>query len=194
MLRRYAIGRTPFREACNRLDHEQLLEVVPRRGYKVSEISFRTVREIFETRLMLEGWVAEWACLRATPEQLAELETIERSLPETHSIEVMDDFEQWVKVNTQFHLCLAKMTHNRALVRMVSGILDQAERFSYLQLYQGHSQHRAIQSLHRGIVDAIRKRDPKAARQAVAADIRQGEADLFGPVEGAELPKIWQRL
>jgi len=28
--RKYGIGRTPFREACNRLHHEQLLEVVPR--------------------------------------------------------------------------------------------------------------------------------------------------------------------
>src|SRR5438270_14399 len=39
VLRRYRIGRTPFREACNRLSNEQLLAAVARRGYYVPELS-----------------------------------------------------------------------------------------------------------------------------------------------------------
>lgn len=63
---RYRIGRTPYREACNRLHHEKLLEAVPRRGYLVPEISYQSVGAIFETRLILEAASAELACARAT--------------------------------------------------------------------------------------------------------------------------------
>src|SRR5207248_9046269 len=55
IMRRYRIGRTPFREACNRLHHEHLLEVVPRRGYLVPEMSLQEVRDLFELRVLVEG-------------------------------------------------------------------------------------------------------------------------------------------
>src|SRR5262249_22050266 len=63
VMERYGIGRTPFREACNRLHHERILEVVPRRGYLIPEISFRAVRDLFEVRFVLEVIVAELAAL-----------------------------------------------------------------------------------------------------------------------------------
>src|SRR5579872_859838 len=47
VLSRYGIGRTPYREACNRLIHEGLLDAVPRRGYMVPEIPFHTVCDTF---------------------------------------------------------------------------------------------------------------------------------------------------
>ena len=39
VMKKYGIGRTPFREACNRLHHEKILEVVSRRGYLVQTIA-----------------------------------------------------------------------------------------------------------------------------------------------------------
>src|SRR6266566_6798413 len=51
IMKRYQIGRTPFREACNRLHHEHLLEVVPRRGYLVPQMSLQEVRDLFEVRV-----------------------------------------------------------------------------------------------------------------------------------------------
>src|SRR5215471_15196652 len=74
--KRFRIGRTPFREACNRLHNEQLLEVVPRRGYLVPEMSFHAVRDLLETRLILEGVIAELASKRADETELAELQKL----------------------------------------------------------------------------------------------------------------------
>src|SRR6266446_9229971 len=74
IMHRYGIGRTPFREACNRLHDERLLEVVPRRGYLVPEVSYQAVGAIFETRLILEGAIAELACERATERDLEDLD------------------------------------------------------------------------------------------------------------------------
>src|SRR3954469_6776829 len=70
------IGRTPFREACNRLHNEQLLEVVPRRGYFVPEPSYRAVRDLLETRIAVEGIAAALAAFRAEPAEIDQLESL----------------------------------------------------------------------------------------------------------------------
>ena len=73
IMAKYRIGRTPFREACNRLLHENLLQAVPRRGYLVPEISFQSVRDLFEVRLVLEAAIGEFAALRATDQEIQDL-------------------------------------------------------------------------------------------------------------------------
>lgn len=178
VMRKYGIGRTPFREACNRLHHERLLEVVPRRGYLVSEISFRSVRDIFEVRAILEGVIAELAAVRALPQEIDELERLARR---TRSLaRSKNNYEEVVNANTGFHLCLAGMTHNRELVRLITGILERTERLSYLEVRSSRAQRTDVQSLHGPIVDAIRRRNVSAARQAVVSDIARGQIDIFG--------------
>jgi DNA-binding GntR family transcriptional regulator len=178
IIRRHGIGRTPFREACNRLHHEQLLEVVPRRGYLVSEITFRSVREIFEVRVVLETMIVELAAKRATPGEVKELDRLaKRSWSREAN---RNDPEEMVRANTEFHLCLARMTRNRELVRLITGILERTERLSYLELRGAGGQPKEMRALHRPIVEAVRKGDAHAARDAITADICKGGLDIFG--------------
>lgn len=185
---RYGISRTPFREACNRLHHERILEVVPRRGYLIPEISFRTVRDLFEVRLVLEVIVAELAATRATPAQMDELK---RLAEESWSLSQSGDaHEKFVKANTEFHLCLARMTQNRELLSLAAGILERNERVSYMELRSSRFQPKEIQNLHESIVDAIRRRDPAAARAAVIDDIQRGKIEIFGTDEVESIPRL----
>ncbi len=183
---RHQIGRTPFREACNRLHHEGILEVVPRRGYLVPEMSFRDVRDMFDARLLLEGIIAEIAATRATQAQIRELERIAKEDPPSGNSD--DDYEALSKANTEFHLCLARMTQNRELVNLVTGILERNERLAYLELRSSRIESSEVQMLHMPIVDAVRRRDPAAARQAVLTDIKKGKLDIFGSDEPAAAP------
>jgi len=188
VMKHYGISRTPFREACNRLHHERILEVVPRRGYLIPEISFRAVRDLFEVRLVLEVIVAELAALRATPAQLQELE---RLAEESWSLSQSGDSnENFVKANTEFHLCLARMTQNRELPSLAGGILERNERVFYMELRSSWFQPKEIKNLHGSIVDAIRKRDPAAARAAVIDDIQRGKTEIFGGEEVESVPRL----
>src|SRR5437868_4755105 len=93
ILSRHGLGRTPFREACNRLHNEKLLEVVPRRGYFVPEPSFRAVRDLLEARMLIEGTAAELAAARAEPSELTTLETFYRkALQSARSGQNLDTF------------------------------------------------------------------------------------------------------
>jgi len=178
---RHQIGRTPFREACNRLHHEGILEVVPRRGYLVPEMSFRDVRDMFDARLLLEGLIAEIAATRATQAQIQEMERIARENPPSGNSD--DDYEALSRANTEFHLCLARMTQNRELVNLVTGILERNERLAYLELRNSRIESSEVQMLHMPIVDAIGRRNPAAAREALLIDIKKGKIDIFGSDE-----------
>ncbi len=183
---RHGIGRTPFREACNRLHHEGILEVVPRRGYLVPEMSFRDVRDMFEVRSILERAIAELAAVRGTTAQMDELEHLVSTA--IHGTNRSDEYQKITKANTEFHLCLARMAQNRQLLRLITTILEKSERLSYMELRSGHWDTKDIQNIHKPIVDAVRRRDAAAACEAVQNDIREGQLDIFRGAPAAEEP------
>jgi len=180
MMKRYQIGRTPFREACNRLHHEHLLEVVPRRGYLVPRMSLREVRDLFEVRVLVEGAMAELAAVRATEREIEELAHLaDQSALPTPS---RKDANHRAELNNAFHLRLATMAHNRELMRLEGSVLERALRLAYSVAYSigAQDQEMSLQTLHRPIVDAIRRRDRSAARKAVIHDIHQAQTILVG--------------
>ena len=179
IMSRYRIGRTPFREACNRLHHERLLEVVPHRGYLVPEMSLQEVRDLFELRVLVEGAVAE---LLAGPnareiDELARL--ADQNSPPGLSRKGDNDRAE---VNTSFHLQLASMAHNREFMRLESSVLERTRRLAYnvARSIGVQRQEMSLQNLHRPVVDAIRRGDRAAARQAIIHDIQQAQTILVG--------------
>lgn len=178
ILSRYSIGRTPFREACNRLHNEQLLEVVPRRGYLVPELSFRAVRDLLETRIMIEGVAAELAALRAEAADIAALEThYKEALNAARGGSVLDAL---IEANQKFHLQIARMTRNRELESVLRGLLERSTRLVYLAASGSKAVPRDIETLLKPIVEAIRKKDTTAAHNAVVADITHGQLNALG--------------
>jgi DNA-binding GntR family transcriptional regulator len=173
MMRRYRIGRTPYREACNRLHHERLLEVVPRRGYLVSEVSYQTVSAIFETRLILEAAIAELACARATEQDVEDLDRLAARPPQSGNLE--QDFARLIQANKDFHLRLAKTTRNRELVELLTRNLEKTERLMYIELRCSRFRDTEFQLLHSRIVDALRTRDAEGVREAVLNDITEAQ-------------------
>src|ERR1700745_2344837 len=169
---RYGIGRTPFREACNRLHHEHLLEVVPRRGYLVPEMSLQEVRDLFELRVLVEGAVAELAAVRASPKEINELARLanKNSAPGLSRNGENNRAED----NTHFHLLLASMAHNRELLRLERSVLERTRRLAYhvARSIGARGQEMSLKSLPLPVVDAIRRRDRAAARQAIIHDIQ----------------------
>jgi DNA-binding GntR family transcriptional regulator len=178
ILARCGIGRTPFREACNRLHNEQLLEVVPRRGYFVPELSFRAVRDLLETRIVLEGIAAELAALRAKPAEIASLESKYKEA--LKAARTPGDLDTFIEANQEFHLQIAHMTHNSEFEALLRGVLERSTRLIYLAAQGAKEVPREIESLLKPVVDAIRKRDAVAAHDAVVADITQGQLNALG--------------
>jgi GntR family transcriptional regulator, rspAB operon transcriptional repressor len=178
ILSQFAIGRTPFREACNRLHNEHLLEVVPRRGYFVPELSFRGVRDLLETRIVLEGIAAELAALRAEP---AEVDAIDTAYKEAiKAAKTGSGLDAFIEANQKFHLQIARMSHNAEFEGLLRGVLERSTRLVYLAAQSSQEVPRDVEILLKPIVDAIRRRDAVAAHDAVVRDITQGQLNALG--------------
>jgi DNA-binding GntR family transcriptional regulator len=181
---KFGLSRTPFREACNRLQNEQLLEVLPRHGYYIPELSLRIVRDLLECRLLLETAIVEAAALRARPDEIEKLEILEKSICTLPAVS-SDDFINLVKANTQFHLSIARMTQNLEIVTLAARVLEQANRILFMEIKDRRFSAKDFSKYHQPIVRAIASGDGTAARHAMADDIEYTQkyvlgSDMFG--------------
>ncbi|MFZ0591199.1 MAG: GntR family transcriptional regulator [Bryobacteraceae bacterium] len=174
IMARCGIGRTPYREACNRLHHEGLLQVVPHHGFLVPEVSFHAVCELFEMRLILEDATAQLAAVRATDHDIQELEKLAVSRGTFEKSQ--NTFSALIEANTNFHLALAKTTRNRRLMELLRQNLESTERLMYIELRSSGFREPEFHSFHERIVEALKRRDLEAVRQAVWDDITEGQA------------------
>src|SRR5947208_7618667 len=77
---RLKIGRTPIREALQRLARDGLVVIMPRRGIMVSEINLRLQLRLLEVRRELERLMASLAAERATPDERREFAEVAEAM------------------------------------------------------------------------------------------------------------------
>src|SRR5579872_1921893 len=144
-----------------------------------------------EVRLILEAAIAELATLRADDSEIEELARLAaQPLPERKS---KDDFAELFSTNTAFHLRLAAMARNRELIELLKRNLERAERLSYLEWHSSRFHEQELRTQHIRIVEAIRSRNPQAAREALLSDIVEGCASASAMVRRARMnrKRIW---
>ena len=98
LMRELNIGRTPLREAVKRLELENLVTVLPRRGTRVTEVQIADIVHITELRAELEGTAAELAALRLDDGERARAEELVQQLAEA-----ADDPEALMRLDEEVH-------------------------------------------------------------------------------------------
>jgi DNA-binding GntR family transcriptional regulator len=165
---RFRVSKTPVREALSVLQAQGLLRVIPYRGYLVAPVTLTDVKDLFETRIMLEEAIAGLAAERISEESLARLEEISRS-DLTFPNQTSEDRFAWMAQNKAFHLEITRATGNHELVSIMDLLLDKISRVVFLYYSKASlEEHRAG---HAKIVDALRLRKVAPARQAMREHI-----------------------
>jgi DNA-binding GntR family transcriptional regulator len=120
------MSRTPVREALMRLQHDGLVEVVPRHGMRVLPVSPTDMSEIYEILTALEGMAVErLARRRPSAEELAPLVAATQSMKTALA---RDDLEAWAQADESFHAQLLQLAGNRQLQTTVMNYWDRAHR------------------------------------------------------------------
>jgi DNA-binding GntR family transcriptional regulator len=104
-------GRTPIREALKRLQTESLVDVVPRRGLFVADITITDLQQIYEVRVEVESLCARLAAERLSPGDLAEMQQL------VAQYKMSDHMDKvWVlQHDRQLHELLARSAGNKFL-------------------------------------------------------------------------------
>jgi DNA-binding GntR family transcriptional regulator len=163
LCRRLNCGRTPFREAIQRLTEERLVTILPRRAAAVSPITVTDLQQIYEARANVEPTLARLAAMRATPAQLGELEqTVTPLLAEFEGRNVVEI----VRHDFLFHYLLARAADNQYLSDCARRILGPAMRLTFLAHKHGQPSKQTHEE-HLAILRTLGTRDPEAAGQAM---------------------------
>lgn len=170
----YGISRTPLREALKVLASEGLVELKPRRGCYVTEISRRDLDDLFPLIAMLEGRCAAEAVSKAKPADIAALKQIHEALEKAAHDERIEAF---FEANQEFHRKVQELSGNRWLLQVIQDLRK------VLKLSRMHSlslEGRLQQSLdeHRLIMVAIAGGDAKRAEQLMHDHLLSGREAL----------------
>ncbi len=165
------IGRTPIREALQRIAAEGLVQHLPNRGTLVSGIGGATVQSIYEFRSLIEGATARLAATRATEEDIRELQSLDEQLNQATEDGDIDDF---VALDRSFHEALGRASKNIYLQEAVPRIFNLHLRLWFYISSKSGSWHPVAHShdeMTKGVVDAIRERSPEKAEQVMTSYI-----------------------
>lgn len=128
---------------------------------------------VIEVRKCMESWTAYYAAQRALPEDLRRLEDIldgmERNLDSLKSSEELD---------ANFHIVMARATHNFVWLHLMQMLLDAMKEFQqsvWRAVYLTSEDHNQLFNHHKKIVEAIRSKNPDAARDAMLEHLNYAE-------------------
>ncbi len=169
----FQVSRTLVRQALNQLSRDRLVTLAPARGASVAMPSVEEARQVFQVRAMLEGVMVRQLCARITEPQIAELRL---HLRDEAAAVARTDVPGRTRLLADFHVVLARQLGNEVLAQLLSDLLSRSSLIALM--YQ--SSHSAAQSLdeHVQIVDALHKRDARAATRLMDHHITALEQNL----------------
>ncbi len=154
----FGVSRTVVRQALNRLSRDHLVTLEPARGAFVARPSVDEARQVFEVRAMLEAALVRRLCETVTDAQIAELRAHLRA--ERDAI-ARTDVPGRTRLLADFHVVLARMLGNDVLAELLADLLGRSSLISLM--YQSSHSAEHSQAEHVQIVDALERRDAKAA-------------------------------
>ena len=153
---RLNVSKTPVREALALLDHEGLVQTLPRKGYFVTPVTIQDISDAFGLRIILECAAAEMAATKINDEDIEELSKLSSEYDST------ENTNERIKVNLRFHHYIARLSGNERLASLVKQLHLDMERMNVFGFrISGHEK----------LLSAFRQRDPKRAAEVMREQI-----------------------
>ncbi|NND90024.1 MAG: GntR family transcriptional regulator [Granulosicoccus sp.] len=169
---RFAVSRTPVREALKQLVASGLLEHRPNRGVFVRTPSVQELLEMFEVMAELEAFCGSLAARRVNDEDMLSLRELTAACERAMQ---SGDCDRYYRANEQLHNEVYRLSGNHYLARQAAALHKRLQPYRRLQLRVPYRMRQSMNE-HRIIVDAICRGDADAASSAIRAHIAiQGE-------------------
>ena len=168
-----SIGRTPIREALQRLAHEKLVRSVPNRGTFVTDVNITDLARITEVRAVLEAHAARLAAERLSA---ADRQAIERLLGELRAVQINDQ-RQLMKLDQEIHRRIYRCTRNSFLESTLERYFNLSLRLWFLVLDHGVRLREAVAE-HTAMLEAILAGDADRAAEAMRRHVAGFESEI----------------
>jgi DNA-binding GntR family transcriptional regulator len=168
LCQRFAVSRTPVREALAKLERDQLVRVVPKKGAFVRALSHAEIRELYQLREALEALAIRLAAPRV---ERAELDDFARRFRELRARRRLTDTEVRA-LGDEFHRYLVKRTGNTRLVQTLEDIREQLQPVWMMAIVAPRRVHALVRE-HLGIIAALERGAHRRAERLMVEHVRR---------------------
>ena len=161
------VSRTPVREAFHRLEVEKFIDLLPRRGALVRQVTASELTEVYEARRVVEGYSIARICQEKLPvpaEMATLLEKMRRLQHSNHYEHVLTD--------RMFHRTIVAASGNAILAEVYDSLRSRQLRVAMTALSVDPQRLRIIYSEHQQLLDALIAHDEVRARAVIDQHLR----------------------
>lgn len=173
MTERLQISRTPITNACQWLEREKLLTILPKQGALVNTISIETACGIYELRAAIESYNAKrvFALLGQ-----ADIAFLEASIEKQKLHAAAGNVTAFMDEDSAFHRHILEKNRNEEILSTINGLYDRAYMLGITNS-KGMRPTRSIEE-HAVILDALKRKDAQGFANAIEANILNGFRNL----------------
>ena len=168
-----SIGRTPIREALQRLAHEKLVRSVPNRGTFVTDVNITDLARITEVRVVLEGHAARLAAERCTAADRADI----RRLLDELQTERVNDQRELMRLDQEIHRRIYRCARNAFLESTLDRYFNLSLRLWFLVLDHGVRLREAVAE-HTSMLEAVLAGEGGRAEEAMRRHVAGFESEI----------------
>lgn len=163
------VSRTPVREAFLLLEAEGLMRLYPKRGALVVPVSPGEVRDVMETRLMVEAHAAARVADDPPPGAVDELRAL---CDRQEEMLDADDLPGFVEADRAFHHAMVAAAGNAILTRLHDSLRDRQRRMVGATIRRDPALTRRYLAEHRALLEAVAAGDAATARRLLAEHVQ----------------------
>ena len=156
---RFGVSATPVREAMLDLAKAGLVEAVPNKGFRVTELTERDLDEYTAIRALLEPPTVAQVAATATQEDIAALRPLAERIVEAA---IKKDILAYVEADNAFHLALLALAGNQHLVEVVRDLRYRSRLYGVPALAEKEELEPSARQ-HLELLDAVAKGNAKTA-------------------------------
>ena len=169
----FEVSRTVVRQALNQLSRDRLVTLEPARGAFVATPSIDEARQVFQVRRLIEGGMVRQLAAQITDKQV---EQLRQHLRDERQAVSRVDVSGRTRLLADFHVVLARLLGNEVLAELIADLLSRSQLIALM--YQSSHSAEHSQEEHVDIVEALAKRDGRAAAKLMERHLEAVERNL----------------
>ena len=169
----FDVSRTVVRQALNQLSRDRLVTLEPARGAFVATPSIDEARQVFQVRRLIEGGMMRQLAAQITDKQV---EQLRQHLRDERQAVSRVDVSGRTRLLADFHVVLARLLGNEVLAELIADLLSRSQLIALM--YQSSHSAEHSQEEHVDIVEALAKRDGRAAAKLMERHLEAVERNL----------------
>lgn len=170
------VSRTPVRDALGRLEQENLIKIVPKKGFFVTPLSVGEINMAFEARLLIEPYIILNYCNHLTSEVLDKLYINVKKSREYIS---SNNHNEVFKLDDEFHKEILNQCNNHYLLQTLNTVHNQNSRLRIISGRYGDNRLNETIDEHAKILDCLAKRDVAGAAKAMEHHLLTAKNSAF---------------